>query len=197
VPKGSDGCRRRCTFRGVDASRIYLRAELGKLAKEGDAAAFLERAGSTGLGSTVDDLNRRFATQSLVDAEVQALSETALVELVEACSRWRANGVAERIRGRRSRIACAAVGDVYLGPAEGSLIPAFRENGRRLVDIARDPRVLDAVPYRDLEPGRIVAFDTLIAEALSSNAFRLIDGMHRAIQLARNGEPTVSLCVLV
>jgi len=77
-------------------------------------------------GSTVDDLNRRFATQSLVDAEVQALSETALVELVEACSRWRANGVAERIRGRRSRIACAAVGDVYRGPAEGSRDPAVR-----------------------------------------------------------------------
>ena len=180
----------------MDAYRTYLRGELGKLANEGDGQAFLDRSGFRALGTTASDLVQRFATQQLVDAVVAAMSLPELIAVADACSRWRGNGVADRLRGHGSYMADVPVGSVYLRPAEGWVTPVFAANGWRLVEIARDPRVLAGEPYRGLEPGRRVEFATLLADEQGSGLFRLIDGMHRAIQLVRNGEQIVRLCVV-
>lgn len=180
----------------MDAYRTYLRGELGKLANRGDAEFFLARGRYVKLGGTPEELCRRFAAQALVDAEVARMTPQVLIAVTNACGVWRDNGVPGRIRGRTTTWVTAPIHAVHLGPAEQHLESLFAENGWRLVDVARDPRVLREPPYSQRKPGEVVAFSTLIAELLPTDEYRLIDGMHRAIQIARNGETSVHLCVV-
>lgn len=180
----------------MDAYRTYLRGELGKLANAGGAADFLTRSRYTALGGTPEELGRRFATQVLVDDEVERMTTEALVTVTEACGVWRNNGVSGRIRGRATSWATTPIDVVYLGAAEQDLAPLFAENGWRLRDIARDPRVLREPPYSQHSATTVVAFATLLAEPLPGGEYLLVDGMHRAIQLVRNGKASIHLCVV-
>jgi hypothetical protein len=176
--------------------RLYLRAELGKLRELGDAAAFLARSicRPTGSAASLADM---LATQALVDSYVEGLSDHELVELVDCCDEWRGNGVAAKLRAGRLRgIFEVPTSAILLRQAERDLGPVFARLGWRLDAIARAHEVLEADPYRQhpaLEP---VIFRTCLSDPADSGFYRLFDGMHRAIQMARNGGRTISVAVV-
>ena len=176
--------------------RLYLRAELGKLREQGDAAAFLARSICRPAGSVVA-LAGVFATQALVDAYVHGPGDHELVELVDCCEAWRANGVAAKLRaGRLQGVFEVPTSAILLRQAEPDLGWAFARLGWRLDAIAQDPEVLEADPYRRhaaLEP---VIFRTCLSDPADGGFYRLFDGMHRAIQMARNEESTISVAVI-
>lgn len=179
----------------MEGHRTYLRAELGKLRDHDDAAAFLRDSQYSALGATPEELAERFATQDGVDSAVLAMSDGELVAVTDACDRWRNNGIVGLLGRRQTSWTDAPVTKVHLRPAEPHLATAFAAHGWRLHDIALDPVVLEDPAYRDHRPGEPVAVRELLAERQGS-AYRLCDGMHRAIQLARSGDPTLRLCVL-
>jgi len=176
--------------------RLYLRAELGKLRGPGDAAAFLARSICRPAGS-VAALAEMFATQARADDYVQGLSDHELVELVDCCEAWRGNGVAAKLRGGRLRgVSEVPISAILLRQAEPELGLAFARLGWRLDAIARAPEVLETDPYRRHDPLEPVIFRTCLSDPADGGFYRLFDGMHRAIQMARNGERAISVAVI-
>jgi hypothetical protein len=184
----------------VDPHRAYLRAELAKLRNDGDARGFLDRGAcdlaALDLPNTPAGLARVFVDQAAVDGFVDGLRDSEAVLLTEACGRWRNNGVADALRGRVADLVDVPTGDVYLRCAEPWYACVFERHHFRLVEIASDSDLLAGEPYSDHKPGDEVEMPICIAEPLPGGGYRLFDGMHRAIQLARNGEPTIPLCAL-
>lgn len=180
---------------------IYLRGELGKLKHDGDAALFLNRVSSDirrrcGLPDSVPELTRRLNRQSAVDDFVSGLSNENLRDLAQSCSRdWRNNDVFRTLQDLSPWCeADVPVAAVRLQQAEKDRLgDLFRENGYELVRVASDRRILDSEPYCYCKPGEPVLFPTCLAKR-EGNIFRIFDGMHRAIQLVRNGSPSIHVC---
>jgi hypothetical protein len=148
-----------------EACRIYLRGELGKL-----------------------------APQAWVEEVVSGLSDGDAVTVASVLSLCRNNGVSRDLaNGARFELVTVPVEHVLLRPAEPVLRERFEANGWSLVRIACDDRVLRTKPYVDYPTGHGVEYSVLLARA-EGEKYRVIDGMHRAIQLARNGEPALELC---
>jgi hypothetical protein len=188
--------------RPLDHYRTYLRAELGKLLNLGDGRAFLAASGSLarfGLPGDPTGLAERFSSQHQVDEFVAGLTDDGLVPLTQMCEQWRRNGVADILaRSRLSKFTNVPPEQILLRPAETELRERFQSLGWRLVAIAADPLVLASDPYRNHAPGEMVAFPTCLAEPVPGavGEYSMIDGMHRALQLVRNGEPAIPLCVV-
>jgi hypothetical protein len=180
----------------------YLRAELRKLGDEGDAAAFLAKGGCSEVASvpaSVQGLAEAFASQPLVDEYVFGLGDADLVTLTRCCGRWRDNNIANDLSpGQAVETIDVAVGQILLRPAEKRLRSDFARLQWRLVAIAEDPFILEQPEYRDHKPGDCVDVPVCIAkpEADEPGSFRIIDGIHRAIQMYRNGQKHISLCVV-
>ena len=186
-----------------DAYRLYLRAELAKLRHEGDARELITKGDCEltrlGVPGTSDELTAFFADQAAVDVFVYRLSDRELRELTACCGRWRANGVASRLaRARAAKLRCIPTDSILVREAEPSLAPAFSRNGFRLAAVARDPEILAAEPYRSRTDAEGVELPICIAsqEPGRPGIYRLVDGVHRAIQLYRNGERELELCVV-
>ena len=186
----------------VEGFWTYLRAELAKLCHVGDAAA-LVASGSCGnavwLPNTSEDLAQAFRSPEQIDFYLARLSPEELVSLANCLSHWRRNNVASVLAaGRSTECIDVPVGSILLSAAEPQLKAAFGRNAWSLPLIARDPEVLNADAYRDHSPGEIVQFPICLArpEPGQPGAFRLIDGMHRAIQLVRNGQDRIAVCVV-
>lgn len=129
-----------------------------------------------------------------MDALVEALSDAALVALTD-CYLWRNNGVPGKLRRSRTvEFRTVAVSDVTLSDAESELKPVFRELSRSLERIATDPRVLAADPYSTAK--RHVDYPVLLAEPdpEAPGRWRVLDGIHRAVQLYWNGDREIALC---
>jgi len=180
----------------------YLRAELRKLGDEGEAADFLAKSGCTEVASvpaSIEGLMEAFASQPQVDEYVFGLSEADLVALTRCCGRWRNNNIANDLSpGQAVETIDVAVGQILLRPAEERLQSDFARLAWRLVAIAEDPYVLEQPEYRDRQPGDGVDVAVCVAkpEPDQPGAFRVIDGIHRAIQMQRNGQKTIRLCVV-
>lgn len=176
--------------------RLYLRAELGKLRNLGDARCFLARSRCRP-APTAEAVVQMFATRRAVDEYVDSLDDAAVSVVAECCSMWRRNGVADLLRGRRlQELVEVPISAVLLRQAEPELRQAFERNLWRLDAIARDPEVLLADAYCGHAPDESVEFRTCLSDPPESGMYRLFDGMHRAIQIARNGEPTIPLGIV-
>lgn len=183
--------------------QTYLRAELAKLGRLGDAKAFL-RSGPCLVAVvpppfTVERVVQAFASQQLVDDFVAALSPEALVALTDCCARWRGNNISADLSPQQVvGLIDAPVGQILLRDAEPRLASVFDRHGGRLTAIAADPLLLREPEYRDYTPGVSVAVPICLAkpDPEGSGYFRIIDGMHRAIQLVRNGQATIRICVV-
>jgi hypothetical protein len=191
------------TFLQMEHYRTYLRAELGKLGNIDDSRDFLERSGcrveAFDLVGDADWLAGRFASQDRVDAFVAELSARALQDLTACCDRWRKNGISTRLSPRQTPASIEVpVERILLSQAEPSLGPVFARYGGRLIAIAQDEEVLAADAYRSRRPGDEVDFRRCLAspEPGSPGMYRVFDGMHRAIQMARNGDARISVCVV-
>lgn len=182
--------------------KVYLRAELGKLGNLGDAEQFLERLPhncleENGFSLLPQELVEQFALQDQVNAFVAELSDTAMVALTGLCDNcWRRNGVSHKLSPRQESYEIEApINQLLLSRAEPELHDLFNRNGWRLVDIAQDHEILNSEPYRHHHPGEEVAFKTCLAEEVGGG-YKIFDGIHRAIQLVRNGASHVPLCVV-
>jgi hypothetical protein len=137
-----------------------------------------------------------FSSQERTDTYVDGLGDEALIGLTERCELWRRNGVAQELRTWRTVESLdAPVEAIRLREAESDLRRRFDQLGFELVAIANDSVVLAADAYCAHIPGDPVGYSRCLATRESNGRYRILDGMHRAIQLVRNGERTVPLCV--
>jgi len=183
--------------------RVYLRAELGKLANVDDAKRLLEHMQASrrrfSLPSDPAELADRFASQELVDAYVADLGDSALAAVTNLCSRVRGNDVARKLdRMRGFELLLVGVENVLLSPAELELHDLFDRHGWQLASIARDSEFLTAASYRHHHEREEIRFRWCLAEPWPdrSGMYRIFDGMHRAIQMVRNGETQIPLCAI-
>ena len=184
----------------MEQFRVYLRAELAKLKNEGDARDFVKALGSEllremGVPSRVAALQAKLACQDAVAELVDRLSDCHLCEVTKRCDyKWRNNGVYRRLT-------CAAQWVITEVPAESvdvqraepCLGEIFRRHNWKLIEIAHDEDLLNKEPYCLYEVGKPVAYPVLLA-LQKGDRFRVFDGIHRAIQLIRNGETVLRLC---
>lgn len=187
----------------MEQYRTYLRAELGKFGNVGDGQAFLERSRCRpedfNLVGDAEWIARGFASQDQVDAYVAGLSAIAMRELTGCCDRWRGNGIARKLSPRQTpEFIEVPVENILLSQAEPSLGDVFRAHGFRLTEIAQDAQVLAAEAYCLRKPGDPVSFRYCLANPAMDNdgMYRLFDGMHRAIQMFRNGDWQIPVCVV-
>jgi len=181
--------------------RVYLRGELGKLRYTGDATDFLAAVDDglldrCELPKDVAGITSRFQRQSLVDGYVAELAPHLAAELADRCSRdWRRNSVADKLaRGRAWRFESVPDRQVLVVQAERALYGLFTRHGYRLWEIVQDPELLTEPAYGDHAAGEDVDYPILLALRLDGH-YLVFDGVHRAVQLVRNGETTLALCV--
>lgn len=186
----------------MEQYRVYLKGELGKLGSADRARDFLAgsecQPGAIGLQLDEAWVADRFSTQDRVDDYVESLDDAALAGLTARCGRWRNNDIVAKLRGHRVDFVKVPVGDVFLSQAEDWLGADFRRLAYRLTAIAADPVVLAAPAYRDRADHERIDYPWCLARPhpVVPGAFKVFDGMHRAIQMVRNGEATIPLCVI-
>jgi len=178
---------------------IYLKAELGKLRDSGVAEEFLsfvpeETLTACGVARKREKFTEQFGSQASVNALIESLSDSCVLELTKFCDRWRNNGVFKKLVAADTWLEVdAPTSEILLQQAEPELAHIFQRNEFELLKIVADPELLAHEPYRSRKPGETVSFSTCLAKS-SKGRCRIFDGMHRAIQLARNGCGTISLC---
>jgi hypothetical protein len=184
----------------MEQFRVYLRAELGKLKDKGDARDFInaldpELLRDMGLPSGVAVLQARFACQDAVAEFVGRLTDHHLCEVTRCCDyNWRNNGVYKRLTCAAQWVITEVPAEfVDVQQAERCLGEIFRRHNWKLIEIAHDEDLLNKKPYCLYEAGKPVAYPVLLA-LQKGNRFRVFDGIHRAIQLIRNGETVLRLC---
>jgi hypothetical protein len=178
---------------------VYLLAELGKFSNEGDVRSFFDKIGEAGLAqlewnAEPEEIALRFRDQASVSNFVEHLSDAKVMVLVRLCAIWRDNGILGKLsQGTEWTVEEVPIAIVDLQQAEPQLGPVFAKNDFRLTAIASDPEVLRSEPYCLRVPGQAVDYPVLLG-VRSGGRFRVFDGMHRAIQLVRNGERVVKIC---
>lgn len=186
------------------AYRIYLRAELAKLRNRGDAEDFISKAScapeSLGLPRTLDGLTDTFDDQARVDAFVDRLDLAGKRTIAKCCENWRGNALARKLAAASSAaLFSAPIDRLLVAPAEQEYEYLFARNGWSLVGIAADPELRTLTPYSAFVRGAPVTEARCISEADSRgpDRYRIIDGIHRAIQLVWNDASAIDLCVLM
>jgi hypothetical protein len=180
--------------------KVYLKAELGKLKHRGDARNFLS-AGSPellekcGLGIELEALVTQLSSQEKVNNLVAGLSDIALRELTrhmdENCRR---NGVFKKLSATDKWFESEVeVSRVLVQQAEPHLKDLWRECNYELMKVAMHPKVIATEPYCANDRSEPIAFRMCLAKRIGDR-YCIFDGVHRAIQLFRNGENTIPLC---
>jgi hypothetical protein len=180
----------------MDHYRCYLDAELAKLDDRSWAQELVDHGACAqvhplfrGPGAAIAE---RLASQEEVNAFVRGLSDRELVELTTCLSIWRKNPIRHELSpSQRVYHIEAPLERLWVAYAEPEHQDAWRELGHRLLAIAFDPRVPG-----NRETKRTVTLPCLAkAMAWPAGSFWVVDGVHRAIQVARNGDNALQLCV--
>ncbi len=187
----------------MEQYRTYLRAELGKLRDIGDCSELVHTAGPCLVGVNLPAnpaaLSQQFADQGLVDLFVNDLDDRGLIQLTTCCGLWRKNDIAHELSpDQHPALHLVPTDRIRLEAAEPSLTSDFARLAWELMAIARDGAVLSADPYRTQRPGAAIAFGICLAnpDPARADGYRIFDGMHRAIQMVRNGVTSLLLCVV-
>jgi hypothetical protein len=183
--------------------RVYLRSELGKLSDIAQAQWFLHSVSSAVLQQcelpiVATELAARLGSQEEVDAFVASLRDDQLRSLTKTCDRdWRKNHVFEKLSKPRDWVeADVAIDSIDVQQAEHSLCPLFKRHDYHLSLLIKDPALGEHESYKSCGQNRVVAFPVCLA-LLSNGRYRLFDGIHRAIQMGRNGEQLIRLVYAV
>ena len=185
----------------VNQFRVYLRAELGKLVDRAVAEDFIAAAGPSGLPDRIglapdpDSLSHQLDSQAAMNRFVRSLSSELLDGLAKCCSAWRKNPnlYTQLTSSNEWVLEDVEIESINLEQAEPCLAWLFAELGYSLTAIATDRRVLSSRPYCDSAPGDPVDYPICLAKRYSST-YVVFDGIHRAIQLVRNGQRRIPLC---
>jgi hypothetical protein len=100
---------------------------------------------------------------------------------------------------RSASLLSSAIDQLLVARAEKKYEYLFARNGWQLARIAADAELKTLAPYSAFARGAEVIEPRCIAEIVpeTSGTYRIIDGIHRAIQLAWNDVLMIDLCVLV
>jgi hypothetical protein len=179
--------------------QVYLRGELGKLSDRSQADWFLRSVSNEvlkecGLPIVVPELIEALGSQTKVDTFVLSRSADQLTSLTKTCDHdWRHNYVyAKLAKARTWHEADISIESIDVQQAESSLAFLFKRNDFQLSRLVVDPELEQHDPYKASGVGRFVEFRICTA-LLIHGRYRLFDGIHRAIQMARNGEHTLHI----
>ena len=185
------------------AFQLYLRGDLAKLRNQGDADDFVRKSradlAALRLPTTAAGLETAFGDQASVDAYVKALDLETAHNVIRACGAWRENGVAQRLLHARAAVAGAVLADgLRLRQAEPTYGYIFERHDYWLRPIANDPEIAALPPYSSHGRGDHIEIETCLATPDSQypGVPRLLDGMHRSIQLVWNGRNAIDVCVV-
>jgi hypothetical protein len=183
----------------MDHYRTYLRAELGKFKDPREAQYFLNSncqfdLNMIGLKQDKQSLSTQFINQYLVDSFVESVSNDNLINLTHCCSKWRNNGVSRILKSNQvTEFISVPIENIKLSYSESCLNGIFRKLNFELKKIANDSTVLATKPYSEMENGTPIEFATCLAQIID-NQYKLIDGMHRSINLAINENTKICVC---
>ncbi|MCI0747612.1 MAG: hypothetical protein L0Y58_19575 [Verrucomicrobia subdivision 3 bacterium] len=191
----------KATERCVKQFRIYLKSELSKLGNQGNGCWFLGCVSSEvlnlcGVPANLDDLVEAFHSQERVNTFVDSLADTKLELLTKTCDQeWRKNGIYDELKNhsdwREERVAIGSV-DVRQAEPELPIAAIFKRNAFQLTRIADDPELWTHKPYAEWDLNAPVFFPIFLGR-YKSGRWKLFDGIHRAIHLARRGEDTITV----
>lgn len=177
--------------------RVYLRSELGKLSDLSEAESFLRSVShdvlkTCGLTKVATKLIEALGSQENVDRFVARLGEDELTSLTKTCDHdWRKNHVYDKlVKARTWQEAEIPIDSIDVQQAEWELGSLFERNGFRLSRVIADPALATFEPYKSSHVGSVVEFPICMAIQVNRR-YRLFDGIHRAIQMARNGSQTI------
>lgn len=179
--------------------KIYLKSELSKLKNKGDFQDFINGNPPNFFPFRYyENIRRNFYSQNQVDQFVNQLNNEELFELVDHCDKnWRTNNISTDLaKYNNYKIKKVLIENIYVRQAEsGKIGDYFKENRYKLDLIVNDVRILSEEPYCNYWVGYKVALKTCLG--INKNyGIKIIDGIHRAIQLCRNGENKISICCL-
>lgn len=125
----------------------------------------------------------------------KGLSFSELRKVTQDLSNFRGNNVFETLNSylnwKEEKI---PVDKIYTSQAERTIKPLFESHNFKLVDITNDKSLFETKPYCKYPRDRKVTYKTLLAVKENDDCYRLIDGVHRAIQLVRQDKKYIQLC---
>lgn len=182
---------------------VYLLPELSKLGNKGDAGYFLSKVNEGNLrrfkiSTLIDELIKQFNSKSAIKEYLNKLSKDELISLTELLSKYRENAVYDIL----TRYSIWEEGEIpisyiYVTQAESkppNLVNIFKKHNFNLLDIKDDPELYKCEPYdSNFTKGRMVEFPLCLAKKINGSKYIIFDGIHRAIQMARNGQRSITL----
>ncbi len=179
--------------------QVYLRSELGKLSNRSEADWFLRSVSHhvlevCGLAKVATELTEAFRSQDKVDAFVANLTADQLMSLTKACDQdWRKNHVFDELNKARDwQRADIPIESIDVQQAETTLALLFERNNFQLSRLVADPELGQHDPYKSSAVGKLVEFPICLALRINDR-YQLFDGIHRGIQMARNGKKMIQV----
>lgn len=179
---------------------VYLRGELGKMRNRGDALSLLSVANHAtlnrcGLPRDADGLSLLLPDQRSVRRFVRSIDSTDACILTRVLSEWRGNGVADAfVQAVRWCVTTVPIASVDVNGTEAGLRAIFEAHEGNLLALAADRALLATEPYSLRKPTARVEFPIVLGYR-DGDRWRVFDGIHRAIQLARNEARRLRICV--
>ena len=184
--------------------RVYLKSELGRLRNHGVASCCLrcmspELLSASGMPDEPADLVGAFSSQVRLNSFVDSLPDELLKSLTRWCDRdWRQrNGVFEKLCRhsvwKEDRVPVDLIG---LEQAEFEFAYIFERCQFQLKRIAADPEIWTKKPYSEWWLGAAIQFPTCLG-GFKSGRCKLLDGIHRALLMAKRGEDVIPVCFYV
>jgi hypothetical protein len=184
------------------AFKVFLTAELLKLRNPDMAAAFL---------GGIQDEDRRFLVEHGLTVRPEDYGFVDVGAAGEFLGRHSEEGIrilARLMSGARGNYVYSYVmrhehwdvvreidmSRVSLSPAEAEVSTIFGRGCHKVLLVVTDPELWTVKPYSEWAPEQHVEYPICLATRFSRGRFKIFDGTHRALQLARNGKTTIDLC---
>lgn len=181
---------------------LYLAPELQKFKDRNWALKFFakfqnhELFEEFNLPMDIEIFAKQFSEKETIIKYLENQTQQTIIKLSRFLSiQWRENGAAHKLdKFQDWRDEEIEIGSIFVYPAEECLNTFFAENDFSLLRIVADQRIMSSKPYYTYTPGSKVDFKTLLAIKKGNTNYHIFDGVHRAIQLAVNGEEVLYLC---
>lgn len=188
----------------TEAHKVYLTAELRKFNSTTWSEKFLREIpredkdflGQLGLPLSPMEFSSSLESHPLILEFLEKVPSPQIDRLSRVLSTFRNNGVYGKIipHGNWITVPNVQLANVFVYPAEETLKGLFKKNNWKLFSIVADQDLWKAEPYNRWSKDREVEFRTCLADKLSGDAYKIFDGVHRAIQLAWREEDTTDIC---
>lgn len=180
---------------------VYLKAELLKFKKISWAEKFLQEVCNDDIKLFDIPLNAQKISEqfyTIHSVENYLLSQSVLKKekLVHFLSDWRKNDVYNKIK-RYSNfpwiINDVSIKKIILQQTEPELGYIFQKHQFSLEKIIEDSELFKNDPYKNYKANTSLDYSICLA-IKRGDQFKIFDGIHRAILIAKNGQQIITLC---